>query len=115
MWEKAKGTCRIKQLAIARTSEGSELGCCWKVTLRTEGVQRLPLDSSVIFDVRPTHTTALLLWNGPVAASVGRPEGWATDHEPKHGWQFCMYPLFRTCEYAVWRSVFLYGNIALKR
>lgn len=108
------GLVHIEQLAIERTPAGSELGYCWKVTLRTGDVKRLPLEPSAVLDVRPTHTTALWLWNGPVAASVGRPEGWATDNEPNLGWQFCMYPLFHTRECAVQKSVFLYGNIALK-
>lgn len=104
----------VKELAVERIRNESEVGYCWKVTLKTEDVRRLPLDPNAFFSVRPTHEGEPWLWKGPVAAMVGLPEGWVTDNEPNADYQFSMYPVLHTRESAKEKSVFLYGNIVLK-
>src|ERR1035441_289878 len=49
------GLDHLKGLAIERLTKGVEVGYCWKLTLRTEDIKRLPLDPSAFFSVRPMH------------------------------------------------------------
>jgi hypothetical protein len=92
----------------------SEIRYCWKVTLKTKDIKTFPVNPQTFFRVRPTHVGEPWPWKGPVAAMVGLPEGWVTDNDPTASWQFSMYPVLHTREYAMRKSVFLYGNIILK-
>jgi hypothetical protein len=108
------GLAYVKELAIERTTSGSEVSYFWKVTLKTDDIRRFPLDPKSLFKVRPTHTGEPWLWKGPVSAMVGLPEGWITDNEPNTDYQFSMYPVLWTRESAMRKGLFLYGNILLK-
>jgi hypothetical protein len=65
-----------------------------------------------------------ILWNGPVAALVSPPDGWAVDNEQRpmvpgskrraDTPQFTFYPLGHTRDSAVFGSAFMYGKIVLK-
>ena len=108
------GLRHLKELAIERVIHDSKVNYQWRLTLRNDEIRRLPLDPGTFFNVRPTTSGEPWLWKGPVAAMVGLPEGWVTDNEQNLGYQFCMYPALNTREYAMRKSVFLYGNIVPK-